>query len=333
MDAKVATPVDLPFDHDDVRVYIDNLFLEGLLQPIAVSDLGVTAQGPERSFGWVAVGLRIDPVKDHDRRLERLLQTVEASLPHTEARGQDWLAFARRWAELTFLRYSASGSGRSLLLPQFRAVQEKVDTTFTAWVQQHYASLYNQPVLPPLMLHHVPRVLARYLQQSEIEKVALLLLDGLALDQWLVLREVLTQQEPQVSFHDEAVFAWLPTTTSVSRQAVFAGKPPLYYPTSIHTTDKEAGLWTQFWADQGLPPTEVGYEKGLGEEFTLSRAQEAVSHPKLRAVGLIVDTVDKIMHGMQLYERYTKIWSYAVAGPARWRAQPALRSCGLAISG
>jgi adenylate cyclase len=34
-----------------------------------------------------------------------------------------------------------------------------------------------------------------------------------------------------------------------------------------------------------------------------------------------------------LYERYTKIWSYAVAGPARWRAQPALRSCGLAISG
>jgi hypothetical protein len=81
---------------------------------------------------------------------------------------------------------------------------------------------------------------------------------------------------------------------------VFAGKPPLYYPTSIHTTDKEAGLWIQFWANHGLTPTEVGYEKGLGEEFTLSRVQEAVSHPKLRAVGLIVDTVDKIMHGMQL---------------------------------
>jgi hypothetical protein len=219
MDTKVAGPVDLPFDHDDVRVYIDNLFLEGLLQPIAVSDLEVTAQGPERSFGWVAVGMRIDPVKDHGRRLERLLQTVEASLPGKEARGQDWLAFARRWAELTLLWYDANGSGRSFLLPQFRTVQEQVDATFIAWIQQRYGSLYNQPALPPLMLHHVPRVLARHLQQSGTEKVALLLLDGLALDQWLVLRDVLTQLQPRMSFHDEAVFAWLPTTTSVSRQA------------------------------------------------------------------------------------------------------------------
>jgi hypothetical protein len=32
---------DLPFDHDDVRVYIDNLFLEGHLKPLAATDLGV----------------------------------------------------------------------------------------------------------------------------------------------------------------------------------------------------------------------------------------------------------------------------------------------------
>src|SRR5690349_20408675 len=31
---KVRGPVNLPFDNADVRVYIDNLFVEGFLQPI-----------------------------------------------------------------------------------------------------------------------------------------------------------------------------------------------------------------------------------------------------------------------------------------------------------
>jgi hypothetical protein len=157
------------------------------------------------------------------------------------------------------------------------------------------------------MLHHIPRYLAQLLstphpapRTAHSTKVALLLLDGLALDQWLVLREVLVQQRPQLHLREETVFAWLPTITSVSRQSVFAGKPPLYYPTHLQTTDREAALWNQFWADRGLTPAEVGYAKGLGKASTLSLADELVSHPQVRVVGLIVNTVDKIMHGMQL---------------------------------
>jgi len=44
---------------------------------------------------------------------------------------------------------------------------------------------------------------------------------------------------------------------------------------------------------------EVAYAKGLGEAGTLS-VEEVLSHPKVRAVGLVVDEVDKIMHGMEL---------------------------------
>src|SRR5437763_9553291 len=71
----------------------------------------------------------------------------------------------------------------------------------------------------------------------------LVVLDGLACDQWVVLREVLIQQRPQWHYQETAVFAWMPTITSVSRQAVFAGKPPVYYPGSIHKTDRENVLW------------------------------------------------------------------------------------------
>lgn len=96
------------------------------------------------------------------------------------------------------------------------------------------------------------------------------------------------------------MFAWLPTITAVSRQSIFAGKPPLYYPTSLQTTDKEAILWGQFWADHGLTPDEVAYVRDLGDLSTLSRVKETLSSPYLRIVGFVIDTIDKIMHGMQL---------------------------------
>ena len=96
-----------------------------------------------------------------------------------------------------------------------------------------------------------------------------------------------------------AVFAWIPSITSVSRQAAFAGKPPIFFPNSIQTTDKESALWTQFWVDQGLMPNEVVYAKGLGNGG-LESVSELLYHPRARVAGLIIDKVDKIMHGMEL---------------------------------
>ena len=81
----------------------------------------------------------------------------------------------------------------------------------------------------------------------------------------------------------------------------FAGKAPVFFPNSIQTTDKEPALWTQFWADQGVAPNELVYIKSLGDG-SLDGVAEALSHPKVRVVGLVVDKVDKIMHGMLVTE-------------------------------
>jgi hypothetical protein len=125
------------------------------------------------------------------------------------------------------------------------------------------------------------------------------IVDGIALDQWIVLRDVLVDQRPHFRLREGAVFAWVPTITSVSRQAAFAGKPPLYFPSSIQTTDREAALWTQFWVDYGLATNQVGYARGLGDG-PLDGVRELASRSRLRVLGLVVDKVDKIMHGMEL---------------------------------
>jgi hypothetical protein len=284
-------PVDLPFDHSDVRVYMDTFFLEGTLRPIPHrASLKLATQ-------WAEVGISIDPQADRQRRLEGLVDSILGTLPAQDAKHQEWLTFSHRWAELLALWHQAGESAQKKLAQRVHELQGTVDRNFLAWLQTRFAGLHNQPAVPPVMVHHVPRAMTRDVENG---KVALLLLDGLALNQWVVLRDILIQQRPGMKLHEDAVFAWLPTITPVSRQAAFAGKPPLYFPASIFSTDRDEKGWTQFWQDHGLSQSEVAYAKKLRDEENLPVVEEIATHPRIRVAGLVVDKVDKIMHGMEL---------------------------------
>ena len=289
----IEGPAELSFDHDDVRVYIDNLFVEGLLSPV------VHKHGDAPSETWVGIGLRMDPSEDLSRRLVRLIDSLRNLLPTVDARYDDWLHFARGWAELILLSNDPDARIGEDMRHSVEDLQAQVDTRFTEWLSMRYAGLINLPPVPPVMLHHLPRFLARQIELDLNTRVALLVVDGLSLDQWLVLREVLTSHQPDFRFREQAVFAWIPSITSVSRQATFAGRPPIFFPDSIQTTAKEPALWERFWVDQGLMPNEIIYAKGLGDD-NLKDVSELLSHPKTRVAGLVVDKVDRIMHGMQM---------------------------------
>jgi hypothetical protein len=98
---------------------------------------------------------------------------------------------------------------------------------------------------------------------------------------------------------ESSIFAWIPTITSVSRQAIFAGKAPSGFPSSISKTEKESALWSQFWTNLGYEPDSMIYLKGLGDG-DVKDVDTALSHPKVRVAGLIIDKIDEIMHGMKL---------------------------------
>ena len=287
-------PSEIPFEHPDVRVYIDNLFLEAVLQQVTHPRVGTLADS------WVIVGIKTEPKTDRRRRLEGLLKAIDKSIPGDGAKHQDWLAFAHRWAQVNALWFDPDGEGAGERTERLRDVRIRIDEAFTSWITDRFGTLHNQPPVPPVMLHHVPRLLARHIEESRDARVALVLMDGLALDQWVVVHEILAEQRPALRFRESSLFAWVPTLTMVSRQACFAGRPPLYFPSSIHTTDREPSAWKRFWADEGLSSAEVGYEKNLRDQPDIVRVQELVSHPSVRAVGLVVDKVDKIMHGMEL---------------------------------
>jgi hypothetical protein len=289
----IEGPDDLPFDHHDIRVYIDNLFVEGLLHPVP-HDHAETL-----SKTWVGIGIKTAPTEDRSRRLGKLIDSLQTSVPADDAKYTEWLHFARGWAELVLILNEQSDAAIGETNEQAKSLQSQVDAGFTAWLFKRYAGLVNLPPAPPVMLHHLPRFLARQVGENRNVKIALIVVDGLAMDQWLVIRSALVSRESGFRFREQAIFAWIPSLTSVSRQAAFAGKAPIFFPNSIQTTDKEPALLAQFWADQGLMPNEVIYMKGLGDGG-LENVSEMLSHPKARVAGLVVDKVDKIMHGMEM---------------------------------
>ena len=202
-----------------------------------------------------------------------------------------------KWAELTALVHCAEDEERKTRLLQ---IGDKLNATYAQWLSTHYSRIINLSPKNPAMLHHVPRGLARELDDDKKSRVALLVIDGLSLDQWVSVREILRVQNSSLIMRESAVFAWIPTLTSVSRQAIFSGKPPLYFPASIQSTNSESNLWKQFWEDAGLSRLDIAYQRGLGDG-DVSSTLEATVHPgKTRALGLVMDKVDKIMHGMQL---------------------------------
>jgi hypothetical protein len=292
-------PITVPFDHEDVKVYIDNFFLEGYLKPVPAVELGLVSTDLSVSE-WVNVGIQTDVAQESQQRFAHLIEIIAHALEVAEPKYQDWLTLAPRWAELLTLRQTLQTYDPAADELSFQLLQQRLDNTFLSWVQPSYGKLYNQPSVSPVMLHHIPRVLARHLNQSDHSKVALLLLDGLAFDQWFVLRGVLQQQCTSLKFRESAVFAWAPTITSVSRQAAFAGKIPFYFPGSINSTDRESTLWQQFWLDQSVKPVNISYARKLGEQDSLSKVETLLSEPRLRVLGLVVDTVDEIMHGMKM---------------------------------
>jgi hypothetical protein len=283
----------IPFQHEDIRAYIDTFFLDGSLKPI--EQLDVT-----NLPAWVLPGVVHDPKADAVRRFRALRQKFQAEIPTAEASHRDWQQAAQRWAELIVLRWEWDEALEIADRDGWAEMQSKLEDAFAGWMLQRYGSLHNLPYhQQPVMVHQIPRFLAVEKKRKKLAKIALLVLDGLAFDQWLLIRKILEGGDPALRFQDSTAFAWVPTLTSVTRQSIFAGEPPLYFPDSIETTSKERSHWQRFWEDQGVQRSGVELVTNL-QSSTDPRLEEALANPRLSVLGIVWNKVDDIMHGMMM---------------------------------
>ncbi len=267
-----------------------HLVRTGTLAPVPVAR-------PARMPNWARPALLAAESDRAHRRAAELLALVQASVAALSpaARWPAWQRLAWSWAELTALRYRADADLEAAQVQLYHQVQVDLDAAFAQWLPGHYAPLAIQSLPEPQHVYHVPQFLIyRYLQKQQ--PVALLILDGMALADWTLIRETWQARHAHWKVEERLLLAQVPTITSISRQALVSGHRPATFAASLHTTRKDAARWQTAGAHYGLEKSAIYYA-----HLRLDREPPPqLSGTRTRWACLVDTSVDDLVHGATL---------------------------------
>ena len=300
----------VPFSDNRIRVFVDNLFSEGLLSPVVLP-------GNQRKLpaDWCRVGVAgksaSSPVEELIQQREVLVQTQ----PDGEGSYQDWLRFAGRYSAHVAEWFSADRP-EAMRAHFWDDFWTPLDQRFQQWFIKNLEGLHNLPPTRPVVTHHIPKFLARKVGAGD--RVVLLVLDGLSLSQWKVLKPVIDVLDDDILIDEGSCFTLLPSLTNVCRQAIYSGELPIYFEKTIGRTDMDDRRWKTWW-DGALPKTiKSRHLMVQGQPSDLSAVLEALSG-NAQAIGITVKMPDEMMHGA------TMGWRGLHEQLRLWAGQPFLK--------
>ncbi len=294
-----------PLDCADLRLraYWSALFTQGLL-PRRPARRETLRAGRE----WAAVGLLQDETfEDHalnDDASERRLYHLRARLTHLsnlqpdnlptgKSDLRDWLNLAAEWAEVVYTANRLPGKDYAVIRAEFAEARRRLDEHFWSFVQERYSAIdHYQDNKGPISLAAVNRWLYQHVKKAG--KLALLCFDGMALDQWRVLRAYLERHLPGLVFQENCAYAPAPTITSIARQALFAGRPPAGFAETLFTTGKDAERWKAFWVNHDVSAARVAHLALKAAEVDWSALQPLLETKQ--RLGLQINLFDEVMH-------------------------------------
>lgn len=251
---------------------LTTLFAAGLLRPPAAGSVGLPL--------WTQLGTVQPHALD---RAAALLATPPTTEPPTTAAG--WLTTAAWWGDVRSIL--ASGPAPEELAGEAAAVWTTLDVAFSAWIRANYGRLFSAATSYPLTLDRVAALLAKRHRQTG-QKQLLVVLDGMGWAQWAEIRRTVDLTVAEST----GCFAMIPTVTTVSRQAIFAGAPPWSFPQSILTTSQEPRHWREFWRGEGVDAADVAYYHTPG-----ATAADVPALGRERIAAVVVMAVDDLVHG------------------------------------
>lgn len=290
-EAPVRYLLDFEADHR-LQDALPGLVRSGTLQPVSVDH-------PDRLPGWMRPAVLSQDEDRRPRRAAELLHILAEHLdaPLAEARWEQWQAIARAWAELTALCHDPHRPLDSAQRKAHQKLHSAVDTAFLAWLRRRYAPLGSQRLPAPHHVHHVPHYIAYRRRQGETDRVALLILDGMALADWTIIGPVWRARHPHWRFEERLLLAQIPTITAVSRQALVSGLRPADFAATLGTNRVEPRQWAALWAREGLseeacPHVHLALER--------DEPPPEVDSARTRALCLIENKIDDMVHDATL---------------------------------
>ncbi|MBC7316415.1 MAG: hypothetical protein H5T70_08365, partial [Chloroflexi bacterium] len=240
-------PYLLRFGEDrDLQDILPRLIRSGALKPVSVE------RGKSLPL-WAQVAVVAAGSEDLGQRASALLRDLDETLgmPVGDLRWEEWQRLARQWAELGALLQGETEEPLRGLRQAYCARCARVDEAFLTWLRAHYAPLAVQCLPVPHHVYHIPNLLAYERRRHGWPRVALLVLDGMSLADWLVVAPRWGDRHPSWRMVERLLLAQIPTLTPVSRRALIGGVRPAEAGSSAAALD-EAHLWEAFWVREGL---------------------------------------------------------------------------------
>lgn len=178
---------------------------------------------------------------------------------------------------------------------EIEAEMEFINNSFQKYLDEVY---YQQLITAtaPRVVHKILPYLSRTYGVGQ--KLALVVVDGLSYWQYTILRQFLLSEG--ISTQDDVCYAWIPSVTQLSRQAIFRGAiPERAYRQNPFNEEK---LWREFW-----------YERNFQEWHVMYAHEDLPYIPsEVERLAFVTMRMDEDMHGAhsmkQLYSD-TEDWA------------------------
>ncbi len=278
----------LDFESSSLAKNVSYLFATGKLSPVNVDEATFRSQARK-----IPLGVFLD--KNRDSHFEGLLAFLEESSNEltTSEHFYSVIEIATAAKLLSFEIENIE------LIERYETNIELINAKFQDFIDAKYGGLFS---LSGVKHPNIVSKILEHIKFSNTEKRALVVVDGMNYWQWDLISKSLNEKGIE---HDSRVsFAYLPSITAWSRQAIFRGdKPDLSADNS-----REGKLFREYWINQGYVDSQIGFEKiDLTDK---SRKLEITESTKI--LGVVTNDLDELMHGAHMGDvqllQNTKLW-------------------------
>ncbi|MDP8267258.1 MAG: BREX-3 system phosphatase PglZ [Candidatus Tenebribacter davisii] len=238
---------------------------------------------------WAEIRLREGVYYDHEeqKRLEvkSILKKLEIDLSNSLS-DTNWNEMIRFMS----IAYNNILNSRDILDKDYYSIEEKLNQKFQSYLVSNYKGLTSKsPFRKP---YTMSQILSFIHYQSSIDsKQAVIVIDGLNYWQWYSIEQVLNQ-ESDFEISTDICFSFIPSITSLSRQAIFKGdKPDIDF---NQNPKNEENNWKQFWISKGFSVSDTKYFK-----IDYETKCDDLHFGNSRFLAFVTNDIDDMMHSVK----------------------------------
>jgi len=288
------------FNHQALLAVLPTLLNSGVITKVTVSKVQTLKNlAKERPISLMGIDFQIAGKQDIVSVIEAKLSLIENLMAESKFSSELWLSIAKQWGQVRYLQYLNDFSNRvEKLTDKIEKMGFTIEKEFQKFLLEEYdhiviSSTSRDPQTVDKILHYIS------IQQERQQKIALIVFDGMGMAEWEIIKNYLENNSVSIK-SEKQIFTMLPTLTNYSRQAIFSGKLPNEFATTIKGL-RENSFFVEFWKkSRDFEESDVLFAHVVPDKGMLIKSNNELVQALeegTRILGLVFAFIDKRLHG------------------------------------